>query len=502
MKSTVVLFICTFVFLLGCSIHSVRTPASVSTSTQSLSDWGRSVTEYTGFVRSNSFTPSTCSSLYTDIARKLDSFDFALYSNQELEKESGKAISNLWQLRLQLHSHLAEVSPSCRLQVREIFHRLRDLDDYFGEFAYRTKPLSPAVIDFQTQKIPIYDRKAYAPYNVRADLDDEQFQFHSGDVMLMRGISFFSAIISQISDNRSEFSHALIVNEEPNTKKLNTVESYIGSGVAKYDMDFALKNENARILVLRPKDRTLGEKAAGQAMDSAKAKIPYDYNMNFKDYSKMSCVEVVRSAYDRASNGAVMTPAQPAKLNFKSSVFLDKMNLKNGDLITPDDLEIDSHFELLLDWRDYRLIRDSRQKDAILSEMLRWVNDLGYKFHDTPKSFFAKNIILPISSTRLWPFVKKITASPDVDPSLPKKTMGMMLVLNQMGQNLLERLDKEDALYVSKYRRPMTNGQLRIAVNKLREQDLKEFKEGAPTFMHYALRPDGVYRGTPSPDGK
>lgn len=484
--------------LSSCTTSTKREPSSVQTS--NLIEWGKAINEYAGFVRSNSFSAANCGPVFTAIKQKTDSLNFSEYSNEELERESRTLISYLWQLRLQLHNRLSEVNPTCRLQIREIFHSLRDQDDYLGEFAYKAEALDPSKLVFQEQAVPIYDRKAYSPYNVRADVDDAKFQFHSGDLMLARGVSFFSAIISQISDNKSQFSHVVFLNEDSNTKKLNTIESYIGSGVAPYDMDFALKNENVRLLVLRPKDRVIGEKAAGYAVESAKARVPYDYAMDFKDYSKMSCVEVARASYDKASNGAIMTPEQPAKLKIKSQDFLSKLGLKNGELITPDDLENDSRFELVLDWRDSRLIRDSRQKDAILAEMVRWINEKGYRFHDTPKSFLSKNVILPSRSTRLWPLVQKLTGSPDLDPTLPKKTLGLMVVLNQMSQVLLERLKVQDQDYFEKYKRPMTNEQLRQAVNDLREGDLKNFKKGIPTFMHYALRPDGVY-SRPTPDG-
>lgn len=487
-----VLSVAVFLFLASCVSTNITERTIASVPRPSLSEWAQSLTEYTGYIRSSSFTPSNCSSTYAGIEQKLDSLDFNTYSDEELQQDAAKMIPVLWQLRLQLHSHLADVSPQCRLQVRTLFHKMHDQDDYFGEFAYHMKALDPAKLEFQKQPVPIYDRKAYAPYSVRADLDDEKFQFHSGDLMLARGVSFFSAIISQISDNKSQFSHVVFVNEDANTKNLNTVESYIGTGVDKYKIDFALKNENARLLVLRPKDRTLGEKAAGQAMESAKARTPYDYLMNFNDYSQLSCVEVARAAYDRASKGTVMVPVQPAQLQSKNADFLDKLNLKNGDLITPDDLEIDPNFELVLDWRDYRLIRDSRHKDAILSEIVRWTNELGYKFHDSPKSFIAENIIYPIRTTHLWPLVQKLTGSPNFDPMIPKKTLGFSLVMNQVSQALQQHLDQLDLAYVAKYKRPMTNAQLREAVNKLREQDEKTYRyiNSLSSYIHTVFRPD------------
>lgn len=378
---------------------------------------------------------------------------------------------------------------ACVVKTRDLFHKIRDQEDYFAEFTYNVKALGPADLDFFSQPVPIYDRKFYPPYLVRSDLDDPKFNFQSGDLMLARGISFFSVIISQVSDSKSAFSHVVFVNKDAKANKVNTVESYIGAGVNRYDIDYALRNENARLLVLRLKDSALGTAAAVYAMGYAKQRLGYDYVMNYADYSKMSCVEVARAAYDRASSSKLLLPSVPANLNFKNQDFLNKMGLKNGKLITPDDLEVDSRFELVLDWRDYRLIRDSRHKDAVLSEFMRWMNDLGYNFHDTAKSVIAKDILLPARSTKLWPLIRKVTGVPDIDPLLPKKTLGIMTVMNQVATSVLEQLEKADSAYIAKYGRPMDNTQLREAVNLIRTNDLLVYKLGIRTHIHGAFRP-------------
>ncbi|MBO9666485.1 MAG: hypothetical protein J7501_06685 [Bdellovibrio sp.] len=471
--------------LAGCTSLSPRAPSSVvalNPVVQSLQGLQEQ------FVK-QPVTAENCEALLNDVGQAVTALAWDPYSNEDLKAGGASILNHLWDLRLATHQNLPTMSTKCVLQTRSLFHVIREHEDYVGDFVYSAKALDPAKIDFQKQPVPIFDRSSYAPYLVRQDVDDSKFQFHSGDLMLARGISFFSAIISQISDNKSEFSHVVFMNQDERSGKINTVESYIGSGVDSYEINFALKNENARLLVLRPKDAALGKVAARDAMISAEKKIGYDYKMDFADYSKMSCVEVVRAAYDRASQGQVVVPQNPANIQISSKDFLDKLGMRNGEMITPDDLEVDPRFDLVLDWRDYRIIRDSRYKDAILNEMIRWVNELRYEFHDTTKSLIAKNILLPSRSTRLWPLVQKLTGSPNLDPNLPKQTLGVMLVLNQIGESLLNQVTQADNDYIAKLGRPMTNMQLRQTLNKLREEDLARFKRHQRTSIHYALRP-------------
>jgi hypothetical protein len=382
-------------------------------------------------------------------------------------------INSSWQVRLGIHRKLGEVDKECILLARDIFHSLRDAEDYLGDFAYSVRKVYPADLDFQKQPVPIYDRQAYPPYFVRPDLDDPKFNFHAGDLMLARGVSFTSAIISQISDNRSHFSHVVFVDVNAKTQAPSTIESYVGSGVKPYEINFALKNENARLLVLRPKDTALGERAAIFANQAASTRVPYDYAMNFKDYSALSCVELSIYSYDKASQGTLKLPLYPAQLNLDNRDFLHKMGLKKGTLVTPDDLETDPNFDMVLDWKDYRLIRDSRHRDAILSEMMRWMNDLKYTFHNTFDSVVAEYVVHPTRPTPLWPLVQKLTGAPDIDKEIPEQTLGVMTVLNQVGNALLVELRKRDEAYVFRYHRPMTNKQLRDALEGMRRADLK-----------------------------
>ncbi|MBC7371402.1 MAG: hypothetical protein H7326_07555, partial [Bdellovibrionaceae bacterium] len=247
-----------------------------------------------------------CEVSLVDIQQGLESIQWENFPNEVLQKESAGLIPSLFQLRLALHQKLPMLNIQCAAKARNIFHLLRDAEDFLGSFAYLVPDLDPLKLDFQIQPVPIFNREAYPKYLVRQDLGAARFEFQNGDVMIARGVSFFSAIITQISENHSHFSHTIVVHKAAD--KTDTVESYVGKGVAAYDIDFALKNENVRLMVLRPKDANLGVKAAAAAVDAANRKIPYDYKMDFEDDQQMSCVEVPTYAYKKASEGKMKVP--------------------------------------------------------------------------------------------------------------------------------------------------------------------------------------------------
>ncbi|MGZ3805399.1 MAG: hypothetical protein ACXVB4_14380 [Pseudobdellovibrionaceae bacterium] len=428
-------------------------------------------------VQGASYNKETCAMVLQNLQQNLRSIDWNFYTNEDLKRNALDIMNLSWQLRLGIHQKLGGVDQECVLQARDIFHTLRDVEDYLGDFAYSSPNLVPSDFEFQKQAVPIYDRQAYPPYFVRADLDTPKFDFQAGDLMLARGISFTSAIITQISDNRSHFSHVVFVDKIAKNQTAGTIESYIGSGVKHYEMNFALKNENVRLLVLRPKDAILGQRATVFANKAAASHVPYDYAMDFKDYSALSCVELSIYAYDKASNGTLKLPLYPAQLTLNNTDFLNKMELKKGPLITPDDLETDPNFDLVLDWKDYRLVRDSRHKDAILSEMMRWMNDLHYNFHWTVKSIIAEDVVKPLRYTPLWPLLRTLPGDvvPNIDKEVPRETLGVMKVLDQVGNYLLQELRKQDNVYTLQHHRPMTNEQLRVALENIRRSGLKSF---------------------------
>ena len=235
---------------------------------------------------------------------------------------------------------------------------------------------------------------------------------------------------------------------------------------------------------MRPKDSALGKLAAVAALGAGDRRLLYDYQMNFDDDSQMSCVEVPSYSYKNASQGKVKIPMYPAHLKLKNEEFLNRIGLKNGELITPDDLETDPRFDLILEWQDARLIRDERQKDAVVREMLRWLNDLHYKFYDSPKAYAGMYVLLPLRQTPFWMFLKNLFGLPAMDAHIPRTTLGIMAVLDE--------LRKQDETYFKANGRPMTNAQLRQKLEDMRVLDLANYQQGKESHFHKHLHPKAV----------
>lgn len=444
----------------------------------------------------------SCEKILDDLQADLSRWNWSNLSAVEISdfrKNARLLMQDSWLLRKAIHERLGLMTKPCVLKARVVFHGLRDYEDYLSELLYWDLPLTdPKSLDFQKQPVPIFNRDAYFPYfeavpnanGTNGEKAKTKFDFHSGDLMLARGVSFVSAIITQVSDNRSHYSHVVTVRKDPQTGEGETVESYIGSGVEKFDLLFALKNENARLLVLRPKDEELAKAAAEVAVQSAEQKLPYDYAMDYEDAKAMSCVEVPVYAFRKASGGALNLPTYPAAVTIENPEFLSRMGLKSGLIRTPDDLETDPNFEMVLDWKDTRLIRDSRQKDAVLAEMVRWISELKYNFHDDMKSRIAMYGVHPLRKTFLWPLVQKVAKAPNIDKEVPRATFGIMVLVDELGEILLKEVRAREESYRHENKRPMTVQELRRSLEEYRLRDLEKFRQGEHSEIHALLRPN------------
>jgi hypothetical protein len=271
------------------------------------------------------------------------------------------------------------------------------------------------------------------------------------------------------------------VDRDNKTQELKTIESYVGVGVAFYDFDFALKNENARILWLRNKDKNLARLASSKISKMVKDRldqnnpIKYDYELNFKDPTTMSCAEVSQVAYEMASEGQFKIPYYPNEISGAESL-VSRLKIAPGPTYEPGDMEIDPRFELMGEFQDLRLTRDSRQKDAIMSEIFRWMNDYDYKLVDNMKSKMAGGIIWKIRRTFLWPLVKKTLKLDDFSKEIPKNMLSTVTLINQIGGVLVQDMKNLDLAFEKRHGIPMNAKEMQQALEKYRQDDLKLYK--------------------------
>lgn len=222
------------------------------------------------------------------------------------------------------------------------------------------------------------------PYSMTADAN---FQFESGDVILMRGQSYISAMIARIGDSDAQFSHLAIVGEDENGEKY-LVESLIETGAIKTKLSVFLKKEEIRAVVYRHQDRELAKKAgryAYQKVAAAKNGIPYDFAMDPDDHTHLFCAEVVMMAYEGASQNQLRLPRYKSSFRkMQKTPLLKDLSMDVSETFSPSDIELEPGFQWMAEWRYVPTLRKTKIQDAIFTAVFEWMENKGYELQPDP----------------------------------------------------------------------------------------------------------------------
>jgi hypothetical protein len=225
-----------------------------------------------------------------------------------------------------------------------------------------------------------------------------------------------------------------------------------------------------------------------QSSQSGK-KIPFDYYTNTQSHDKVWCGEVAYWAYDEASNHSILLPQYKNAISWKNLGFLNTFKLKQGETYQAGDLEVDSRFDVVLEHRDWEMLQDSRYKDAILREILRWQDDYGYSFHGKLRTAVI-DLVAFVRKTPLWPVFKKLGF-----PDLPNDASTDILItfdrLKRLTPLIYDQLAAADKAHLEKTGWPLTNSELTAEVEAIRERDLVKAKQDGlkKSSFHWLYRP-------------
>jgi hypothetical protein len=476
--------------LSGCS-HYTRNIASVGLTPPDLKDLKEASQLIIDDVERADF-PSYCVSYLRDLEKSIDRLDVTKLPKDKLIADASEITANSWTIRKTLHSRLSEFNKACTIQAQATFRSFRFIEDYLGELKNKVVHNVPADIDFQNQPVPLKaDNISYYGQKFSGDR-----QFKSGDMFITRGVSFLSGMIARLGDRPTQFSHIVMLYEDPKTGEMKSIESYVGVGVQFYGMDFALKNENARILWLRAKDHKLAEDAAMlmgalvQERLDKKMPIKYDYALDFNNADTMSCAEVSQVAFKMASGNQFKIPYYQNNISGPDEI-VNRLGLLKGETYEPGDMEIDPRFELMGEFQDLRLTRDSRQKDAIMTAVFDWLEKKNYVLKDNMKSKMAGGIIYDVRRTFMWPLVKKMLKLSDFSKEIPRNMVRTTALINQLGEVMLTELKKRDEAFEKEHGVPMSYMDFYKALEEMRVEDLKRYQnKKKEALFHKFIRPE------------
>jgi len=243
--------------------------------------------------------------------------------------------------------------------------------------------------------VPGKDEPSQTPW-----ADVRNVRIHSGDILVSRGGAPTSALIARGSDYPGNFSHIAFVYVDPFTRTAHIIESHIEKGVVVSTVEQYLEDMKLRVMLLRPradlpqllKDPMIPHKAALNAYNNAtKNHIPYDFEMNYHDHSKLFCSEVASAAYEPFGVKLWMGISHISSPGLQR--WLSDFGVRYFETQEPSDLEYDPQLSVVAEWRDPETLRKDHYDNAVTDVMLEGAeqgDELTYAWYLYPAGMLVK----------------------------------------------------------------------------------------------------------------
>ena len=232
-------------------------------------------------------------------------------------------------------------------------------------------------------------------------------KIHSGDILVSRGGAPTSALIARGNDFPGNFSHVALVHVDPTTHRANILESHIERGVTISTLEEYLKDAKLRVMILRLRsdlpelraDPMLPHRAASLAHEDATQRhIPYDFEMDYREHTKLFCSEVASAPYQELGITLWMGISTISTPGLRS--WLAAFGVRNFLTQEPSDLEYDPQLAVVAEWRDPLTLFKDHLDNAIIDVMLERAEEgeeLGYPWYALPAARAVKAYSLALN---------------------------------------------------------------------------------------------------------
>lgn len=480
----------------------VRAPSSFSDVSLAIDRMSQDISNPTVF---NASTAAAYINALADRAYQLNSWDFIPSSDSETRDfliRAESMVNRMFRMRVDLMDRLetfeksGEWTASQRADAVTAFRRahlyVRYAEDYAVEWLHRLRPLKTSSVFFKGEGVLSLPSAAAGDSGLPA----RDFQYRAGDVILVRGNSFFSATIARIGDMPTSMSHIAMV-AEASDGKLRVVEALLEKGMVSYLLEDYLKFEPLpRAAIYRLQDPALARKSGVELwklyQENLKAPVPFDTLMNPNDHSKIYCAELMSMAIERASQGLVLIPRY--QTTFSKSLkteFFQSMGITAAQSFAPADIDVDTRFRLVREHRDLSLLGESRRYDVVVSRLFEMFQE-GFMYRsdmsarvDAVKAVFARS----------FGFLKD-----QVPADASVATMAGLIRHKNLVVELMEDLAVAEKKAVEKSGRPLSYRETESLFNELcsgRCVDGRNARVGANLERTGGVRCESLFRSAP-----
>jgi len=384
------------------------------------------------------------------------------YDVHELASSAPELVRAIFALRIRLHEQITNwhkrgfMSLSAQRAIRNVFRIARYATDMLGELNSGYTQLAPGEKTERAFRGTKLNTLINPAFDTGKDLP-----FQAGDILLMRGMHHNSAAIARIGDVDSQFSHIAIVHTDEDGKQW-VVESLIEKGATISSLDDTLHHGLGRCVIFRHNNASFARLAAAQIYKVVRRsrrpggrRIWYDFSMKLTGYKELFCSKIVRQAFDLASEGKVLLPTFQTRFDMKNRDFIERIGVRTKETFAPADIELEPHFDLVAEWRDYRVTSRLRLQDLLMDKLFAWMDEYGYKFHED-LSIRLIGIFGRLSS-RLSDRTRTLIADvlPDVPPNMRRSTIQAVAMLHKTAEPLLAELQALEQQSIDRYGRPL-----------------------------------------------
>lgn len=315
----------------------------------------------------------------------------------ELEDKGLETLNKLFQIQLRIRKKQQELAKrerlsfECLQNIRRSTRYIRFMEDMLIEWLIERKKITTFSSDVLGGKFP----------QVMVAPNYSQVNFKIGDLFLVRGKSYVSGMIARIGDTELQFSHLAILGLNEKNEKV-IVEALIPYGTRITPFEFWMKQKEARVVLFRYQNADVALKAgkaafvlANNFINKMGHSIPYDFHMSSLDADSIFCAELIENSFLTGSNFKVLLPEyKTLTTKFKSTSFLKNMGIEANEIFAPGDIEFDSRFDLIAEYRflgksdiqdSIPLLRQIRMQDAIIQSLYNWMVSDNYQFVDSWK---------------------------------------------------------------------------------------------------------------------
>jgi len=406
-------------------------------------------------------------------AARFDDYDVA-----SIAKVAPSVMYRIFDLRVGLREKLAHyemlglMTPAAVQGFRDVFRVLRYMSDMLGEIA--SMGLNSGDAGYLLRGFTGEENNTLINYAFYRD--GRAVAFRSGDVILVRGRAHNSAAIARIGDVDSQFSHIGIVHIDDHGDHW-MVESLIEDGAIINPLGKALDHNIVRAVLYRNRDADFAARAAKSIFDYVAAsrvrggkRILYDFSMRPDETRNLFCSKLVRLAFSQASGGQFLLPRYPTRIVCKNRDFLDRVGVATDMTFAPADIDMESSFDLVAEWQDYRETANIRLQDFTMDKLFEWMERYNYRFNET--SAIKLVSMLGRFSSHFSEGAKQTLSSvfPRVPANMPRKTVAVVAMLHKTAEPIYHELQRQNQQLVMETGVPMHGLDIFSSLEAIRER--------------------------------